>query len=198
VDLLLIRHALPLRLEQPEGTLADPSLSEEGRRQAQQLAAWLAREPIEAVYASPLRRARETAERLAGALALEVRLEPALVEFNRQSSRYVPLEEIQAEDPERYRVLVRGALYAGVDLAAFRRRVCDALGRIACAHPGSRAAVVCHGGVVNAWAADVLGLEATLFFQPGYASISRFRMARSGERGVSSLGETAYLHPIPA
>jgi probable phosphoglycerate mutase len=60
MELLLIRHALPLRLEADEGR-ADPSLSAEGRRQAKLLAAWLERERLDAVYSSPLRRAQETA-----------------------------------------------------------------------------------------------------------------------------------------
>ncbi|MET0159370.1 MAG: histidine phosphatase family protein, partial [Acidimicrobiales bacterium] len=64
MDLLLIRHALPVRIDDGEGP-ADPELSDEGWRQAGALAAWLADEEIEAMVASPLRRAQETAEPLA-------------------------------------------------------------------------------------------------------------------------------------
>ena len=74
-----------------------------------------------------------------------------------------------------------------------RRQVAAALERIVGAHPGGRVAIVCHGGVVNAWAAHVLGLEPTLFFQPGYTSVSRFLAAGSGERSILSLNETAHL-----
>src|SRR5262245_37976304 len=76
VELLLIRHALPLRVENRDGTPADPPLSAEGRLQAERLAAWLTDDKIDAVYTSPLRRARETAEPLAGALGLRARVEP--------------------------------------------------------------------------------------------------------------------------
>ena len=89
--------------------------------------------------------------------------------------------------------LVRGGLTAGVDVTLFRRTVVDALERIIDAHPRRRVAVVCHGGVVNAWAAHVLGLETTLFFQPDYTSVSRFLAAGSGERSVGTLNETAHL-----
>ncbi|HZA87486.1 MAG TPA: histidine phosphatase family protein, partial [Acidimicrobiales bacterium] len=60
MELLLVRHARPLRAESIDGP-ADPGLSPLGRRQADALAAWLATEAIDAIYTSPLRRALETA-----------------------------------------------------------------------------------------------------------------------------------------
>ena len=51
VQLLVIRHGLPNRVELAEGR-ADPHLSEEGIRQAEALAKYLASEDIHAVYAS--------------------------------------------------------------------------------------------------------------------------------------------------
>ena len=193
MELLLIRHALPLRVERDDGAPADPPLAAEGRAQAERLAVSLAGERLAAVYASPLRRARETAAPLAAKQSLETRIEPGVVEFDPHAPSYVPLEEIRAESRELWLELVRGGLTAGVDVKAFRRTVVAALERIVAAHPGECVAVVCHGGVVNAWAAHVLGLEATVFFQPGYASVSRFLAAGSGERSLLSLNETAHL-----
>jgi probable phosphoglycerate mutase len=193
MELVLIRHALPLRVERADGAPADPPLSPDGSAQARRLAEAFAGERLSAVYASPLRRARETAAPLAAALGLEVRIEPGVVEFDPDSARYVPLEEIRAESRELWLELLRGGLTAGIDVAEFRRTVVAAVERIVAAHAGERVAVVCHGGVVNAWAAHVLGLEATLFFQPGYASVSRFLAAGSGERRVLSLNETGHL-----
>lgn len=193
MELLLIRHALPLRVEKRDGTPADPPLSAEGVRQAARLAAWLGAERVDAVYASPLRRARETAEPVAAASGLAVRVEPGVAEFDPLATSYVPLEELKAESRELWQELVSGGLTAGIDVALFRRTVAAALERIVAAHAGERVAVVCHGGVVNAWAAHVLGLESTLFFQPAYTSVSRFLAAGSGERSVLSLNETAHL-----
>jgi hypothetical protein len=51
--------------------------------------------------------------------------------------------------------------------------------------------------VINTWAAHVLGIEATLFFEPTYASISRFLASASGPRSVASLNETAHLRGGP-
>src|SRR5262249_23634637 len=56
MELLLIRHALPVRRELVEGP-ADPELSEAGLAQAERLADYLADETLHAIYVSPLRRA---------------------------------------------------------------------------------------------------------------------------------------------
>jgi probable phosphoglycerate mutase len=59
-----------------------PALSPLGRRQSEAAATALAGRPIEAVYASPLRRALQTAEIIARALGLEVRTDPRLMEIH--------------------------------------------------------------------------------------------------------------------
>ncbi len=53
--------------------------------------------------------------------------------------------------------------------------------------------VVCHGGVINTYTADVLGLGAMLFFEPAYTSISRVLVSRDGARSLLSLNETGHL-----
>lgn len=196
MELVLIRHGLPLRQENEAGQPADPPLSQQGRAQAEAVAAWLDGEPFDALYASPLRRARETAEPLARAQDLRVRVEPDVIELDYESDRYVPLEELKAEDPEAWRALLTAEGYDGVDLPAFRRRVVGALERIIDRHQGGRVAVACHGGVVNAWASHLLGLQEPLFFEPSYTSISRFLAARSGERSIRSLNETGHLKEL--
>ena len=197
MELLLVRHALPLRVERDDGMPADPPLGDEGQRQAERLARWLEGERIDAIYASPLQRALETAQPLAKSRGIALRIEPGVVEFDRMASAYVPLEEIKAQDPERWRALVRGGLVEGIDLGEFRRVVTGSLERIIADHSGERIAVVCHGGVINTWAAHVLGLETTLFFDPVYTSVSRFLASASGERSLASLNEAAHLREGP-
>ena len=63
MELLLIRHALPVRRELDEGSPI-PSCAD-GHAQAEHLARYLADERFDAIYASPLRRAHQTAEPLA-------------------------------------------------------------------------------------------------------------------------------------
>ena len=194
MELLLIRHALPERIETQDGSPADPPLSAIGRTQAERMARWLEAEPIGAIYASPMRRARETADALARAVQVEVAIDADFVEMDHLSAVYVPLEQLKAEDYPRWQELIqRGGLYAGVDLVAFRRSVVGAVERAIAAHPGGRVAIVCHGGVINAWAGHVLGIADPFFVDVAYTGVSRFLAASTGERSVRSLNETAHL-----
>jgi probable phosphoglycerate mutase len=193
MELLLVRHGLPLRIERDDDEPADPPLSAEGLAQTERLVRWLEPEVIHALYASPMRRARETAEPLARARDLELQLESGLVELDHLSSRYIPMEELKATDYEAWLAAVRGGLYEGIDMEAFRREVAGTLESVASSHRGQRVAVVCHGGVINTWTAHVLGLAPTLFFDPDYTSVSRFLVASTGECSLVSLNETAHL-----
>jgi broad specificity phosphatase PhoE len=72
----LVRHGQVDRRGDP----TNPSLSEQGRREAVQVAAYLQIRPIAQVYASPLRRAQETAAPLAAALNLPMMVDARLRE----------------------------------------------------------------------------------------------------------------------
>ena len=196
MELLLIRHGLPVRVDDAGGP-ADPELSEEGWEQARRLAAWYRDDGIGAVYCSPLRRARETAMPLAEATGHEVVVDEELAEFDRGFHFYIPLEELKAAGDPRYREIMSGDWddTVEVDPEMFRQVVVGAVERVIAANPGGRVAVICHGGVVNAYASHVLGLSSTLFFNPGYTSVSRILAARSGERSILSLNETGHLKP---
>ena len=194
MELLLIRHALPERIETEDGSPADPPLSARGRAQAERMARWLVGEKIGAIYASPMRRARETADALARAIGAQITIDAGLVEMDHLSDVYVPLEQLKAEDYPRWQEMVqRGGLYAGVDLTAFRSTVVASVERAIAAHPGGRVAIVCHGGVINAWAGHVLGISDPFFLDVAYTGVSRFLAASTGERSVRSLNETAHL-----
>jgi broad specificity phosphatase PhoE len=79
--ILLIRHASNDYLGRAlAGRLPDVHLNEQGHREAQALAQWISRWPIQAIYCSPLERARETAQPLAEKLGIPVRIEEALIE----------------------------------------------------------------------------------------------------------------------
>ena len=50
MELLLIRHAEPVEEHTPDGSPADPALTERGRAQSEALARWLAREGLDVLY----------------------------------------------------------------------------------------------------------------------------------------------------
>lgn len=197
VDLLLIRHALPVRLEGVDGP-ADPPLSEVGHRQAQALSSWLALEHLDALYVSPMQRARETVVPLAERTGLDPVVEAGIAEFDRDADSYVPLEELKAEGDPRWQEMVDGG-YPGAEgftPEEFQAEVVDAFDRIVAANASRTVAVVCHGGVINAFLGHVLGLDTLLFFEPTYTGISRIRASSRGHRTIVSVNETAHLRDL--
>jgi len=191
---MLIRHGLPVRRELSEG-IADPELAAAGHEQARHLTAYLANESIEAVYASPLRRAFQTAQPLAAARDLEINVVDGVAEWDRNSSEYVPIEELKAANDPRWQAMVRGDWTAHDESPQeFSARVVAALEGVINAHSGQRVAVSCHGGVINSYLAHVLGLPISQgFFYPNYTSIHRIAASRSGHRSVITVNETAHL-----
>lgn len=78
----------------------NPPLSELGRQQAQVVSQRLAALPIEAIYASPLERARTTAEPLAEALGLEIKTDERLKEINVGVFQGMLWSEVREQHPE--------------------------------------------------------------------------------------------------
>lgn len=195
MDLIIIRHGRPERIDASEvqatGVAADPGLTDVGLAQAEAMAAWLSMEQIDAVYTSPMRRALETAAPLEKALGLTATVEPGIEEFD-DGDGYIPMEEVKKDKAE-WRKMMRG--FDGADLSQFRATVTTAITNIIANHRGETVALVCHGGVINAWAAHVLELERTMFFPPEYTSINRFRASSSGHHSLMSLNESAHLRP---
>jgi probable phosphoglycerate mutase len=194
IDLLLIRHGLPLHIENDTGEPADPPLSEIGRLQARHMSEWLAGEQVDRLYSSPMRRALETAEPLAEAKGLTIELHDGVAEYDRDAASYVPVERLKEVDYDRWLKLMRGETEADFDL--FSHQVIAALDAIVDDNAGRRVAVACHGGVINVWTAHVIGFTPRLFFNPDYTSINRFVCARSGERSVRTLNEAVHLREV--
>jgi probable phosphoglycerate mutase len=190
MELLFIRHGLPLRIDEGEATgPADPALSELGHRQARAVSEWLADERLDALWVSPMRRARETAAPIADRLGLPVTVDDDIAEFDREALSYIPIEELKAANDPRWNEVPEQPEH-------FRATVVGAVERIVAAHPRQRVAVVCHGGVINAYAGHVLGIAEPLFFLPAYTSVTRVLAASTGERSIGSLNETAHLRGL--
>ena len=187
MELILVRHGRPERSD----ATSDPQLSDAGHEQAQRVARWLAADDIEAVWSSPMRRAVQTAEPFAAHAGHAIREHEGVVEFDRASGVYIPTEELKRENYAAWQAMATGG--DNVDMGGFQATVVAAMEQIIAAHPGQRVAVFCHGGVINVWAAHVLGLAPRVFFEADYTSVNRFVCARSGQRAVVSLNERAHL-----
>jgi probable phosphoglycerate mutase len=195
VDLLLVRHAEPIRIDPGLDAPADPPLTPRGLEQAARLADWLVAEGVDHVVVSPKRRSLETAAPLATALGVDAEVVVDLREYDAEADEYIPVEHMRAAKDDRWFAMIEGRWedYGGEPVSSFRARVVPCLERLVARFPGGRVAVVSHGGVINVYLAHVLGIHRAIWFDPAYTSISRVVAARSGERSVHTLNETAHL-----
>jgi 2,3-bisphosphoglycerate-dependent phosphoglycerate mutase len=198
-ELFIVRHgdAIPDADEIiPSGIYDDLPLSRLGREQARDLAERLGRISFDAVYSSPLRRCQETAAPLARRLELTPILVPGIKEIRLGDIRPLPehgedLSMLTQALKERQIDIVRIAGNTGSwdtipnsePSKEFRQRVVTAFDEIAHSHAaGGRVIAFAHGGVVNAYVAEVLGLERDFFFPAANTSITVVRVL--GERRV--------------
>jgi probable phosphoglycerate mutase len=139
----------------------DTPLNDLGREQAQALAAELADERVDAVYASDLSRARETAEILAERLDLPVVVDPGLRERNFGTWEGLTIPELEERWPGAWATWRDGGHVdwdGGEGHAELAERVRGAVGRLAAAHPGDRLLLVAHGGPLRILLMDAEGL----------------------------------------
>lgn len=192
MQLLLVRHALPLRSEHGEGS--DPDLSDEGLAQIERLPRALDRFPISRVVSSPQRRAIQTAQPVATARELAVEIDERFAEYDRDLPLYIPVEQIREEMPEEWARLARGHLPSAVDEDAFLARVRAAVDDlVAAAEPEDTVAVFSHGGVINVLLHQILGTSRLLSFPVDYASITRLLFSRSGQATVAGVNGVEHV-----
>ncbi|ORV08370.1 histidine phosphatase family protein [Mycobacterium celatum] len=192
MQLLLVRHALPLRSEPGQGS--DPDLSDEGFTQTERLPGALARFPITRVVSSPQRRAIQTAEPVAAARDLAVHVDERFAEYDRELPVYIPIEQIREEKPQEWARMAEGRLPSSVDEVAFRARVNAAVDDVvAAADPDDTVAVFSHGGVINVVLHEILGTRRLLSFPIDYVSVTRLLFSRSGQASVAAVNCTEHV-----
>jgi len=156
---------------------ADPELSENGREQAERLAERLAKQPIDAIYVTSLRRTVQTAAPLAGRLGLTLQVEPDLREVHLgewEAGRFRKMVADNHPVAERMWAEERWDVIPGAEPAdAFEARTSGAIKRIAAGHPDQRVAVVVHGGVIAVLLAMATGSRPFAFLGADNASVSR-------------------------
>jgi probable phosphoglycerate mutase len=180
----------------------DTPLDETGRWQAQQLAHALQDETIDAIVASDLSRALQTAMPLAESRGLRVRTDPALRERSFgvfEGFTYAHIGQQWPAETARWRA--RDHTFApprGESLEAFYQRCVDAADRLASEHAGRSVVWVTHGGVLDCLyrAAARVALDAPRTWRLSNASINRLLY---GDQGLMLVGwsDTRHLDAQP-
>jgi len=145
-DLYLVRHGETdwNRQRRVQGR-SDIPLNETGREQARLTGTLLTRRPVTRVYASPLSRARETAEIIAGRLGVGgPDLRDAFVERDYGEAEGLTFHEIEKRYPR------TGGVPGRETREQVAARVVPALQALAAEHPGEAIVVVSHGGAIRA------------------------------------------------
>jgi broad specificity phosphatase PhoE len=197
--LYLIRHARSTW--NAEGRVqgqADPPLDEVGRRQAQAVAARLGSETFDALYSSPLVRARETAEAIARRCRLIVKYDKRLMEWHMGEWSGLTGAEIEAwraAHPDHRR---SDGPPGGESRAALMTRAAAIFADIHAAYPDDhRVAVVGHGGLFSAYITCLLNLppESPVSFHSNNTAIARLRV-RDGQVAILALNDDRHLDGI--
>jgi broad specificity phosphatase PhoE len=176
---------------------ADPPLDRVGREQARCLAERLRGEEIAMFYASPLLRARETADIIGEALDVPVAPDERLKEhgvgditgltWEQIGEQYPDVAQCWAEDPENLKI--PGA----EESAPFRARVVAAFDDIVARHAEETAGVVTHGGTLGTFLNHLIGLPARFSpFRFANASLSIVELNPVRPR-IMLLNDTCHL-----
>jgi phosphoserine phosphatase len=164
--LILVRHGESEwnRIGRYQGQL-DAPLSELGLRQAEALAERLSSEKLDAIYSSPLQRARRTADAIAGFhRSLEIQEDPALLEIHHgdwQGLFAADVRERYAEALEEWRTHpTRVQMPNGESFSNILKRTLNFQERI-CKQHGRDATILAstHDVVVKILIADALGMH---------------------------------------
>ena len=156
MNLLLARHGESEWMVRGDEAGFNSPLTDRGRRQARLLGRWLAaNQEIDAIYASTLIRARDTAEIVAAELHLPVKFDDDLREFEvpywHDSDDYAPpyINDYTA-----------APAYLAESYLPFKARVQEATNRIIEAHPEGTVLIVAHGGTVGTIVRCLLGAHS--------------------------------------
>jgi 2,3-bisphosphoglycerate-dependent phosphoglycerate mutase len=202
-ELVLVRHGQQVWPDAASATISewvDPPLSQTGRRQALAVGLALSRTPVHAVYSSRLQRALFTGKAIAEHHGLEVEV----VDDLREIETFRDLPQDAHPSDVLGELVLRGArerfvrhrtwdVYPGSERnSEFRHRVVNIIEGIVAGHPGQRVVVACHGGVINAYLGEILGLRTAMFFRPAHASTHRVR-AKGDTRALHSMNEIHHL-----
>lgn len=199
MTLYLVRHGRSVgnATHRIQGWL-DLPLDDLGRRQAHLVAERLRRKPLAAIYASPLVRAAETAQIIAGACGLPVNFDERLREYHMGAWTGLTGEEIQAMMPSHWEDDQFDHVGPGGESGEeMRIRIAAFLGDVLMHHADQIVVVVCHGGSLGGIVSAVLGLPPLRRhpFSFGNASITKLTCER-GRWKLRSLNDRCHLRSL--
>jgi len=204
VRLFLLRHAQSVwNRERRYQGWTDSALTDLGRSQAEAAGKALAAEPLVAVYASTLTRARDTAATIAAPHGLPVHEDADFREMAFGAWEGRTLDEVRAKDPEDYRVWAESpdlfTAPGGETLADVKIRVLAALGRLRAAHEGKSVCLVAHGLSARVLILEALGLPLSRVWAIHLAStgISELEF-RPDWTALHRMNTLVHLDAVPA
>jgi len=171
------------------GRLPGVGLSARGRAEIAAVAERLTGEKIDAIYASPLQRTRETAEILADRLGLSVRYREDVIELDFGEWTGLTADQIRKDD--RWQIWSNcrsiAAIPGGESWRKVQDRVVHALFDLQRLHPDESVVVVSHGDVIRAGLLFALGMPLDFYsrIEVGLASLSTIRLDGSGIRVIA-------------
>jgi probable phosphoglycerate mutase len=167
--LILVRHGqTQWNVERRfQGGNSDIELNELGRRQARAVGEAMKAEKIDAIYSSPLSRARDTAQQIAQHHDMRVTLEPDFTEIDAGDLEGFPFGQLPEEHPAFWKQWREGtgsiSCPGGESLDDVMERAWAALRRIRDRHPEDTVVVVCHTFTVIALFLKALDMAPGLF-----------------------------------
>lgn len=199
LQLLLVRHGESAGNHAGMFTGHSPSpLTDRGRAQAEALALALAEPPPDAIYASDLLRAMDTAAPLARRVGRDVVTRASLRERDMGEWVGVTFADVQARWPDDWqKVLDRDPEHrppGGESHRACGQRVAAAIDEIVRAHPTGRVVVVSHGVAIHHMLRHLLRIDGwrTLFHVENCA-VQRLTISPEGVVRVLGLNDARHL-----
>ena len=197
--MLLLRHGQTvLSVEKRFSGTGEQPLTEHGRAQAAAAAARLADSGATAVVSSPLRRARETAELVAGALGLEVAVEPGLRETDFGDWEGYTFAEVREKWPRELDAWLADPSVAppfGESFDATTTRVRQARDRVLASYGGQKVVLVSHVTPIKTLLRLALDAPPSALYRMhlDLACLSEVQWFADGPAVVRSLNDTAHV-----
>ncbi|MDE3094965.1 MAG: histidine phosphatase family protein [Chloroflexota bacterium] len=179
----------------------DPPLTAVGEEQARRLGERMAQYGVDAIYSSPLQRAYHTGLAIARLTGHTITVLDDLQEINEPARRAgTDVETAPLPDGVTHQEIKRkfeqeptwDNLPGSESSRDFRGRIVRAIDRIIEDNPGKKVAVACHGGVIQSYVAEILGLKSDFPFYCFNASITSVR-AGGARRVLWRLNDLAHL-----